>query len=452
MYIVYVSCTFDHLITNQGESGEAMSRTKSSARIVKWRDDFYLFFHDHTAGKQRRVLCASLGATNAATRNELVKKYRLQEKLDETEVVRRGGRIAFDTNLVTAIGIYLKDCKDRVAARQVNPKARVGLSEKSGEMIEMTVRNFVDWLEREGYGSVTTGQLDSPLLSAYFQSLSGELTRKGNAIVRRSAATLNIYRRYLKTCLGYLDDIRPPLFPDFKALKKALKPQRVDPKNPKAFPPQDLQAFLGAAIEWESPEVKVAVSRRKVGGKKEAYGQGPPHRPATPISRLFLLLALTGCRLGEALNLKWEDVDLQRGRVTIHAQKTGRTRVLPLVGAPEGDVAPGLLKLLKGWRKDEPEAVFVLPHEGVDAPILSKSAWQTVNRRAGLKRIGPQMLRQNFTSYAASLGVPSLVAALWQGHSSDVAERHYRAQVLDRIDADSIEGAMGLAIAGAGKQ
>jgi len=422
-----------------------MPREQAKARVLKWRDEFYLFYRDHSTGKNKRILCASLGATNAETRAELVKEYRLQEKLDETDAVRRGGRLAYDTPLSGAIAVYLDDCKKRAHARKQNPGARAGLSAKSEVMIRKTIVHFLEWLEQEGHGSLTTGRLDSRLLSAYFQNLAQEKTRRGNVQVRRSGATLNLYRRNLKACLTFLDDIRPPLFPDFKPLKKALKPQRVEAPQPKAFSPNELRAFLEAALEWESPAFRVKVNRRKAGGKKEQFEQGLSARPATPVSRLFLLLALTGCRLGEALSLTWEDVNLERGRVTIRAQKTGRTRILPLIGAPEGDVAPEFLDLLKAWRKEAPEAVYVLPHNGTAEPVFSKSAWQMVNARAKLDRIGPQMLRQNFTSYAASLGIPSTVAALWQGHSTGVAERHYRAQVLERHNGRSIEEAMGLA-------
>lgn len=421
-----------------------MPREREHARVVKWRGDFYLFYRDHASGKQKRVLCASLHATNAEDRIALVKEYRLIEKLDETEVVRRGGRLAYDTPLVDAIETYLKDCAKRVHSREQNPEARAGLSGKSGVMISKTIGHFTDWLERDGHAALATGALDARLLSLYFQDLAQEKTRRGRVTVRRSAATLNLYRRNLKACLSFLDDLRPPVFPDFKPIKKALKPQREDLDQPTAFSPKQLTTFLNAALEWESPELKVSVKRRKPSGKREEFEQTPPSRPATPVSRLFLLLALTGCRLGEALGLKWEDVDLDRGRVTIHAQKTGRTRVVPLVGAPEGDVSPGLLELLRSWRKAAPKAVYVLPHEKIAAPVFPKSGWQMVNERAKLERIGPQMLRQNFTSYAASLGVPSTVAAMWQGHSAGVAERHYRAQVLERLSGGSFEAAMGL--------
>jgi integrase len=142
--------------------------------------------------------------------------------------------------------------------------------------------------------------------------------------------------------------------------------------------------------------------------------------------------------------MKWEDVDLDRGRITIESSKTGYTRILPLVGDPVGDIAPIFLGLLESWRGEDPERKYVLPHEDLDAPVFPKGAWYAIDRASGIASIVPQKLRQNFTSYAASLGIPSAVAAKWQGHSAHVAEKHYRAQVLERrLGTKSFEQAFG---------
>ena len=143
-----------------------------------------------------------------------------------------------------------------------------------------------------------------------------------------------------------------------------------------------------------------------------------------------------------------EDVDLERGRITIQAQKTGMERWVPLTGAAEGEIAPRFCRLLKVWWEEDPERTYVLPHEGLEAPTFPKKAWEAVLRELELSEkspIGPQKLRQNFTSYAASLGIPAAVAAMWQGHSAEVAQRHYRQQVLDRNPhATDFEEAMGI--------
>jgi integrase len=55
----------------------------------------------------------------------------------------------------------------------------------------------------------------------------------------------------------------------------------------------------------------------------------PPLRAATH-ETLFGLLAVSGLRLGEALNLQRDDIDLAEGLLTIREAKFGRSRLVPL--------------------------------------------------------------------------------------------------------------------------
>jgi integrase len=61
----------------------------------------------------------------------------------------------------------------------------------------------------------------------------------------------------------------------------------------------------------------------------------PTHWPSTPLRPwvfhcLFGLLAVTGLRISEALDLELEDVDLEQAVLTIRAAKLGRTRLVPI--------------------------------------------------------------------------------------------------------------------------
>jgi len=44
----------------------------------------------------------------------------------------------------------------------------------------------------------------------------------------------------------------------------------------------------------------------------------------------------TRCRVGEALRLRWTDVDFERGVVTITPEKGSRPRILPISVKPVG--------------------------------------------------------------------------------------------------------------------
>ena len=53
-------------------------------------------------------------------------------------------------------------------------------------------------------------------------------------------------------------------------------------------------------------------------------------RQETVASRLLMLLAFTGARLGEATNAKWQDMDLEKGLWRLPTQKSGRPGVIYL--------------------------------------------------------------------------------------------------------------------------
>lgn len=422
-----------------------MGRTRKPARVQRWRGEWYLFYMDHGTGRQVRVACTSLDAFNPEQRRELEREYRSKEVNERAEVFKRGGGLAYDRPLIEEIDDYLEATEKRVKAREANPNARSGLSAKTGEVICHVLGHFNRWLEAKQLKHVTTGRLDAPTLTEYVDDLASEPARLGNKDVKRSPATVNAYIRTVKTCLTWVSTRRPPRFPDLANLANALKPLREDATTPTAYTPAELRAFLEKALEREQPNKVVEVERTKSAtGKAETFQMHTVKNAVTPVSRLFLLLALTGCRVGEALGLKWSDVDLSRGRVTIRAQKTGRTRWVPLIGAPEGDIAPKLFELLKQWHAEDKAREYVLPHTGLAVPVFPNGAWKGVNDAAKGPRITPQRLRQNFTSYAASVGIPAAVSALWQGHGVEVAEKHYRAQVLDRGNGASLEAAMGL--------
>lgn len=417
---------------------------KKRARIRKWRGKLYLIWWDYSHGCERRLSCESAGATTDEQRKELVDEYRRTEDLGRATALQGGKKSADDTPVIDALNRFLAYVDEQAAVREQNKnqKNREGLSAKSRIEYHSDIKRLIAWLEARRHGRLTTGELDATHLKAYLAYLAGERVTRGGRKFTRSGASLNKHRRSIKACLNYLSGIRPPLFPDLDLLRRALKPVRTEHKEPKAFSPAQLSAFLNAAFEYDKANKRKGVKRRRA-GKSQRFVQRVP-RPATPVSELFLILALTGVRLGEALELRWEDVDLQRGRIKIHAQKTGRTRTLPLTRGPECEVAPQFLALLAAWQKKRHDDPYVLSHRGIEKPAYPKSGWKSVAIAANLREMTPQRLRQNFTSYAASMDVPQEVEALWLGHSPQVAERHYRAQVLERCEGPSMEAAMGL--------
>jgi len=417
---------------------------KKRARIRNWRGKLYVIWWDYAKGCERRLSCEAAGATTDERRKELVDEYRRTEDLGRATAQQGGKKTADDTPVIDALNRYLAYVDEQAVVREVgkDQKRREGLSTKSRIEYHSDIKRFIAWLEARGHGRLATGGLDATYLKAYLSHLAAERVMRGGRKFARSGASLNKHRRSIKACLNYLRDIRPPLFPDLDLLCRALKPVHADYKKPIAFTPHQLTAFLQSAIEYDKANKRRRIKRRRA-GRSQSFLQRV-QRPATPVSELFLLLALTGARLAEALALRWDSVDLERGRITIFAQKTGYTRTLPLSRAPECNVAPEFLNLLACWRKSRPDDPFVLSHRGIDKPAYPKAGWNSVALAVKIREMTPQRLRQNFTSYAASLRIPQDVEALWLGHSPEVAARSYRAQVLERCEGPSMEAAMGL--------
>jgi integrase len=124
------------------------------------------------------------------------------------------------------------------------------------------------------------------------------------------------------------------------------------------------------------------------------------------------LLALTGARAGEILDLRWHQVDLDAGRLTIEQHKTrhrtGKARVIAL--------APAARELLaRQPRGNADERVFA-PARG--ARIYLNRPLRAVADRAGLGGLTPHGLRHAFGSALAVQGasLPEVAAAL--GHTN----------------------------------
>ena len=120
------------------------------------------------------------------------------------------------------------------------------------------------------------------------------------------------------------------------------------------------------------------------------------------------LLILTGARLSEILELKWEYVDFERNVIVLPDSKTG-PKTIPL-GMPATDV------LNDAFRIEGNPHVCPGKKPGSNLVGIAK-AWKRITKRSGLEDLRIHDLRHSFASVGASagLGLPILGALL--GHS-----------------------------------
>jgi integrase len=128
------------------------------------------------------------------------------------------------------------------------------------------------------------------------------------------------------------------------------------------------------------------------------------------------LLAMTGCRRGEILALRWDEVDFERSCLRFKDSKTGE-KVVP-VGA-------AVLKLLTDLPRiaDNPH---VLPGEvrGTHFVGLPK-VWQKIRHTAELDDVRIHDLRHSFASVGAAGGESLLMIGKLLGHQRATTTERY---------------------------
>lgn len=120
---------------------------------------------------------------------------------------------------------------------------------------------------------------------------------------------------------------------------------------------------------------------------------------AEPLRSLILVGVHTGLRIqAEALQLKWEDIDLRRGLLTVQAgyAKSGKTRSVPL-----NTVVKAALASLQ----QSATGSFVFARADGQPFRSVKTIFSTACKRAGLSGVTPHVLRHTFCSRLVMSGV-----------------------------------------------
>ena len=140
------------------------------------------------------------------------------------------------------------------------------------------------------------------------------------------------------------------------------------------------------------------------------------------------LLVLTGARLREILDAKWEHVDLERGIIHLPDSKTG-AKPIYLSAA-----AQAVLASIKRIKTNP----YIIPGEKAGAPRADlQKPWAAVTKAAKLPGLRIHDLRHSFASFGAgaSLGLPIIGKLL--GHSQPATTARYA-----HLDADPMRRAV----------
>lgn len=218
---------------------------------------------------------------------------------------------------------------------------------------------------------------------------------------------------YLKTKFGsmLLSDVTRDL------IEESL-PQDVKPATRNRYRALIRAILLAAEREWDwldkAPSLRVeSEPRRRVAFlTREQADLLVTALPETYRTAVRFAL-LTGLRKSNAMGLMWENVDLERGMVIVHADeaKAGERILVPL-----NRQAREMLEAVPGEKKGR---VFSCPER------ISPSVWKRATETAGVPWLRFHDLRHTWASWHAQAGTPmSVLQELGGWHSAAMVQRY----------------------------
>lgn len=128
------------------------------------------------------------------------------------------------------------------------------------------------------------------------------------------------------------------------------------------------------------------------------------------------LLALSGCRLGEITNLKWDEVDEGGGCLRLTDSKEGAS-VRP--------IGLAFLNHVQKIDRDDDYETVLAPARGGSSFGGMPNGWRRIARRAKLEGVTPHTLRHSYASVAGDLGYSEPTIAALLGHSAGSVTSRY---------------------------
>ena len=185
-------------------------------------------------------------------------------------------------------------------------------------------------------------------------------------------------------------------------------------------------AQLGEAIrEAETSGIPWVVDESKPTAKHIAKQKNRRTLIEPYAAAALRLLVLTGARLREILNLRWEWVDLERGLLLLPDSKTGRKCIV--LNAPAMAVLATLPR----------RGAYVVPADNPNKPRADLNRpWRALSKRADLNGVRIHDLRHTHASVGAGAGLGLPIIGKLLGHTQAATTARYA-----HLDADPLRSA-----------
>lgn len=295
---------------------------------------------------------------------------------------------------------------------------RETLKAKDSKLESFLDNTYLQWLETRN--SKTAAKTIKTIKTGFPQYMDKQLVvitayeverwRSGKSKTGMKPATINSYVNPLKGAMSRA--VEWGLIDSHDLHKvKALK---VDNSRIRYLDKKE-EPTLRAALRTRDKRIK---DERENGNKfrqQRSYPLLPELRDyhfADHLEPLVLLAMNTGMRKGELLSLRWENVDLSNGVVTVKAEnaKSGKTRHIPLNNEAK--------QTLGGWQQDTKEQGYVFEGEA-NKPITDvKKAWANLLAEANISEFNFHDLRHHFASKLVMAGVDLNTVRELLGHAN----------------------------------
>lgn len=231
-------------------------------------------------------------------------------------------------------------------------------------------------------------------------------------------------------------------------LREALGPLQPASRNQVLA---KLRTALEVAARWdlidEPPTIKC--ERQPKQAEPEVYTEAEvaalidaAAKDAPDALAMVLLMLHGGLRVAEVCALRWSDVDLARGRMTIAHNYSAGEESTPKGGkpAPVG-LSPELIAVLAALPRRAAH-VLVRTYRGEQCPHTPHSITYRLNllqQAAGLEESGPHRLRHTCVTIMARGGFPSAMLQRHARHARLSTTERYIHLVADEVSAEAAE-------------
>lgn len=380
--------------------------------------------------------------------------------------VRRGNRWVYMGDWTDASGKRHRETlgtdretADRVMAEKIRSRDRekAGLRAELGqdtdlallasdyvcELATRTTPKHVRMMERQ------LGKLPGILGARQVRDLKPEVYERYRQRQLRDGlapATINTGLVALKGMLSWALRTRRIAENPFDSLR-CLPIGREYQKRPKrALSEKETGAFLQAAYAADEKAAEHQAATKTIASRTKEPSYAEKRR--IPTAPLFWFLIETGCRWGEARQIRWSDLDTMKGHLRLRAEttKNRRSRTIPL--------KPSLMKEIQGLLARHHEVlgraptksdlVFLTPR-GKPWPMDSgnlRRLFHPILKTAGIEkvdengeRVDIHSLRHTAATRLARAGWPMAKLQKFMGHRDPrTTQRYY-----DHLDADDLE-------------